>query len=107
MKTNTTLGMALIEIVIVAAILTLAILAMITTYTTYVQFAFSNQKNVEAAYLLEEGLEAITFLRDKGWTGNITTLSTTTTYYLSFNDLYWATTTVAQYVDGQFLRSIT
>ena len=68
--------------------------------------AFANQKNVQASYILEEGMEAITFLRDKGWNANIATLSTSTTYYLSFNGSYWATTTIAQYVDGEFLRSL-
>lgn len=98
--------MGLVEVVIGASILTVGILALIGSYSTFVSFAFSNQKNVEAGYLLEEGLEAVTFLRDKGWAVNIATLSTTTTYYLTFNGSYWATTTTPVYVDGQFLRTI-
>ena len=98
-------GMGLIEIVISAAILSIGILALISTYNTFISFAFSNQKNVEAAYLLEEGLEAMTFLRDKSFS-NISKLSTSTTYYLTFTASSWATTTTPQYVDGQYLRSI-
>ena len=99
-------GFGLIEIVIGSAIISIGILAVSTSYTTYVQYAFSNQKNVEAIYIIEEGIEAMKFLRDRGWSGNIAPLSTATTYYLTFNGSYWATTTSPQYIDGQFLRSI-
>ena len=99
-------GFGLIEIIIGSAVRHSGILAIIASYTTYVQYTLSNEKNVEVVNLLEEGLEAMTFLRDKGWNANILSLSTTTTYYLSFNGSYWATTTTPQYVDGMFLRSI-
>src|SRR3989338_3862684 len=84
-------GMALIEIVIGASIISVGILAISTAYNTYVQHAFANEKNIQAAYILEEGLEAVTLLRDKGWNANIKLLSTTTT---------------PQYIDGTFLRNI-
>ena len=99
-------GFGLIEIVIGSAIILSGILAIIVSYSTYVQFALSNEKNVEAVNLLEEGLEAMTFLRDKSWSSNVAPLSINTTYYLSFNGSYWVTTTTPQYVDGIFLRSI-
>ena len=99
-------GFGLIEIVIGSAIILSGILAIIASYTTYVQYALSNEKNVEAGDLLEESLEAVSFLRDKSWSANIAPLATTTTYYLSWNGSYWATTTTAQYVDGLFLRSV-
>lgn len=100
-------GMGIVEIVIGSAIITVGLLAVSTAYSTYVQYAFANEKNVESAYLLEENMEAVTFLRDKGWNANIATLSTTTTYYLAWNGTYWTSTTTTQYVDGQFLRSFT
>ena len=102
-KTNC--GIALVEIVVGSAIILAAVLAINVSYNTYLQYALANQKNVESSYLLEEGLEAVTLLRDKGWVANISKLSTTTTYYLNFVSSVWATTTTAQYVDGVFLRS--
>lgn len=99
-------GMALVEILIGSAIISVGILAVSTSYTEYYKYALANQKNVEAAYLLEEALEVVTFFRDTGWSGNIVPLSTTTTYYLSFASA-WATSTSPQYVDGVFLRSFT
>jgi hypothetical protein len=101
-----TTGFALAEIVIGSAIILTAVLAINITYTKYMEYAFANQKNVEAAYLMEEGLEVIMFFRNASWVGNIASLSTTTTYYLTFNGVVWATTTTPQYIDGQFLRSI-
>ncbi len=98
-------GVALVEIVIGAAIMTVGILAINVSFNTYMQYALANQKNVEAANLLAEGQEVVSLIRDKGW-NNIAKLSTTTTYYLTFST-DWATTTTPTYVDGVFLRSFT
>jgi Tfp pilus assembly protein PilE len=100
-------GMALIEIIIGSTIISVGIFAAVTSFNTYVNYALANQKNIQASYLLEEGLEVVGYFRDKGWTANISRLSTTTTYYLTWDSNDWATTTTAQYVDGEFLRSIT
>ncbi len=40
-------GMALVEIVIGAAIISMAILAVSSSYGTYVAYALANQKNIE------------------------------------------------------------
>ncbi|KND48026.1 MAG: hypothetical protein AB201_00290 [Parcubacteria bacterium C7867-006] len=101
-----TKGMALVEIIIGSAIISVGILAAITSYNTYINYALANNKNIQASYILEEGLEVMTFFRDVSWT-NISGLSTTTTYHLVFNGVSWATTTTPEYVDGEFLRSIT
>jgi len=98
--------MALAEILIGASIMSMAILAAVSAYSTYIKYAFANQKNIQASYVLEEGMEVMIFLRDTSWS-NISQLSTTTTYYLTFSGSSWATSTTPQYVDGQFLRSIT
>jgi hypothetical protein len=98
-------GSALAEIVVGAAIMTIGILAINSSYSTYIQYALANQKNVEAVRLSSEGLEVMAFLRDKSWT-NISSLNPNSTYYLIFSNSTWATTTTAQYVDGIFLRQI-
>ncbi len=100
-------GMALVEIIIGSAIISAGILAAITSYNVYVDYALSNNKNIQASYLLEEGLEVFTLFRNNGWNANISGLSTTTTYYIAYSGSTWATTTTPQYVDGVFLRSIT
>lgn len=100
-------GIALVEMIIASAVMLAVVIATTVSYNTYVQYALANQNRVKIGYLLEEGLEAVTFLRDKGWSAYITPLSTNTTYYLYNNDTYWSATTTAQYTDGQFLRSFT
>jgi len=103
-KNNT--GIALVEVLVSSAIISAGILAVISTYTTYVSYAFSSQYNTQSSHLMEEGLEVVSFFRDSTWS-NISGLSTTTTYYLTFSGTAWATTTTPQYVDSFFLRSIT
>lgn len=98
-------GSFLVEVIIGATIISVSILAIISSYVVYIKFAYANERNVEANYLLEEGIEAVTFLRDNGWLNNISKLGTTTTYYLVFNSPTVSTTTVPQYVGGIFLRS--
>ncbi len=97
-------GIALIEIVIGAAIISIGILTINSTYNTYVKYALANQRNIEAAYLLEEGLEIVGYIRDASWS-NFGALSTTSTHYVTFTST-WATTSSPEYVDGIFQRSI-
>ncbi|MBA3550754.1 hypothetical protein H0W32_00925 [Patescibacteria group bacterium] len=101
-------GMSLIEILIGCSIIVIGILALSTTFTKYVTFALNNERTIQAAYLAEEGLEAVTFLREKGWTTYIATVSTSTPRYLAWDstNLFWKATSTPQYVDGIFLRSI-
>lgn len=101
-------GIGLIEVIIGASIISVGIIALIQGYNIYLNYALANSGNVQAAYLMEEGMEGVTFIRDKGWTANIFPLSTTTTYYLAFDNSAstWKATTTVQYVDGTFLRTI-
>ncbi len=98
-------GLALAEIVIGASIMSIAILAVISVYTTYVGYALSNDKNIQASYVLEEGVEVMTFFRDVSW-DNIENLSPVSTYYLTFTGNSWATSTTPNYVDDKFLRRV-
>lgn len=98
-------GFGVIEIVIGSAIILAGIVSLMAAYTIYTKFALANDKNVQAAYLAEEGIEAVSFLRDSGWNSNIKNLSTTTTYYIAWSSSTWKSTTTPQYVDGTFLRS--
>jgi hypothetical protein len=104
-----TKGFGIIEILIGSAIIVTGILALIESYTIYFKYALANDRNVQAAFLAEEGLEATTYLRDMGWTANIVPLTPGTIYYLTWDSTnsYWKSTTTPQYVDGIFLRKIT
>ncbi len=99
-------GFTLIEVIIASAIIVTGVLALSEGYTQYIKFALMHEKNIQAAYLAEEGLEAITYIRDLRW-NSIKTLSTTSPVYLSWNSTRWQTTNTPEYVDGEFLRTIT
>jgi hypothetical protein len=83
----------------------------VNAYSFFIRAEKSNVFRVKSIYLLEEGVEASRYLRDKGWTANILPLSTTTQYYLYFSTLNgtgtWQTTTTAQLYDGIFSRKVT
>lgn len=100
-------GFALIEIVICAAIVLTGVLALSEAFTQYVTYALNNEKNIQAAYLAEEALEAVTHIRDRSWTTNIQSLSNGMPYYLSWTSNEWRlTSTPVAYVDEIFLRTI-
>jgi prepilin-type N-terminal cleavage/methylation domain-containing protein len=99
-------GFGLVEVMIASAIITVGMLGLISSYSIYLKYAFANQGNVQAAYVAEEGLEAMTFIRDNGWANNILTLATSTNYYLVFSNGTWNTTTTEQLIDSTYLRTI-
>jgi hypothetical protein len=106
MHKPTTAGFGLVEVLIGCSIIVVGILGLISSYSIYIKYAYANMYNVQAAYLAEEGIEAMTFIRDNGWTKYITPLSTSTLYYLSFANNIWNATTTLQYEDAMFLRTI-
>lgn len=100
-----TAGMSLVEIVIGASIITVGIMALISTHSLYIKYALTHDKDVQVVYLLEEGLEAVSFLRDKGWTANIFPLTASTTYHLYYDGTSWTRGTTTEYIDGTFVRN--
>jgi prepilin-type N-terminal cleavage/methylation domain-containing protein len=98
-------GLSLVEVVISASLLSIVALAAVNCYSIYLSYVLANQSNVQAAFLLEEEMEAVIFLRDKGYGENISSLPLDTPIYLMWNGSLWATSTTPEYVDGQFLRS--
>ena len=71
----------------------------------YLKSGFANTQKAKAVFLAEEGMEAVRFIRDGGWTSNINALTPGTTYYLEFDGLIWKSTITPEVVDGVFSRS--
>ncbi len=107
-KNNT--GFSLVEVVVGAAILGVSMVAIINAYSYFLRAESYGSKSLEATYLLEEGIEGMRYIHDKGWTANIATLSTTTTYYLSLSSASgvgtWQATTTRQVYSNIFTRRI-
>jgi len=104
-KTQLKRGIGLAEVLIAIFIFSSVLTAVIYASNQYISGSSDNLRSAQGAFLAEEGIEAIKTIRDNNWT-NISSLSTTTTYYLQFNattSLWGATTTVST-VNGLFTR---
>jgi prepilin-type N-terminal cleavage/methylation domain-containing protein len=102
-------GFSLVEIVIGVAVFSFALMGLITAFIHY--FAASREAGyqIQAAYLLEESLEAVKTLRDVSWSSDIAPLSTSSSYYLSFSTSTdsWSLTTSPNMIDSFFARTVT
>lgn len=101
----------MIEVVIGSAVITIGLLSLVGTYNYFLRIMVHNTPNIQAAYLLQESIEAMQLLRDQSWNANIATLSvsTSTKYYLTFSTTtskWSATTTKLALIDEQFDRAI-
>src|SRR3989344_2937322 len=98
-------GSGLLEIVIGAAIIGTAIVALLASFTAYFRYALLYEKNLQVAYLIEEGFEVMSFLRDADWEVNIAAHSPDI-FFLEWTGTEWAITDTANYIDNLFLRSV-
>lgn len=99
-------GVSLIEVVVATAILFVAVVGLLTAYNVFTKVSLRTLGTVQASYLLEEGFEAVSTLRDFGWTSNIANLTPGTSYYLNWSGGRWITTTTATTTDGTYTRYI-
>ncbi len=106
---STTKGMGLIEILVGATIISIGLVGIVQSYNYYVHIALTNTSTIKASYLLEESAEVMRLLRDQSFAGNIASLSTSNSYYLTYSTTTnkWATSTVNVFVDSKFERKIT
>lgn len=101
-------GFTLVEVLIACAILSLCILALMTASSKGIQTSSQALRQTQAGFILEEGAEAVKTIRDASWS-NISSLTTGTTYYLSFStstNAWSLSTTVAPTIDSIFTRTI-
>ncbi len=100
-------GMGVIEIVIAVAIIGIVMFAV---YQFAIASSISVQvsaRQVEAAYLAEEGIEAVRALRNQSWNTSITPLLSNVTYYPTLTTGTWTlSTTNPGTIDGLFTRTI-
>ena len=99
-------GVSLVEVIIGTSLILLSLTGLTTAYSFYLKAGLKNTDTLKAAFLLEEGVEAATLLRDDGW-NSFSSLTSGTPYYLSWNGTKWVATTTAITVDGVFKRTIT
>jgi len=103
---NFKMGFSLIEVVVGVSLIFITLVGLISTYNLFLEVAFKNTKKIQAAYLAEEGLEAIRSIRDEDWDTNIATLVSGTNYGFTYDGTKWVTNTFPALVDGVFYRSL-
>ena len=101
-------GFSLLEVVVGISIIFLALFSLAMISRGIIIARQQASLALQADFLLEEGAEAIRFIRDEGWTSNIAGLSGTN--YLVFDSSAgtgtWKTTTTPETI-GVFGRSFT
>lgn len=105
-------GIAMVEVLVASAIMTLVILGVMYGTTRLLQISNRSVSAVQATALLAESAEVLTALRDESWE-NISTLSQSETHTIAFNDaqLSWGTVLYQPgtngLVDGKYTRTFT
>ena len=107
MTKNKQNGFSLLEIVIGVGIIAISIFSLMAVSVLSFKVIEENTKNIQAAFLLEEGVEALKVLRDSSWTNNIAPLSGGADYYLDFSNGSWQATSSNIYIDDVFERKFT
>ncbi|NLE07010.1 MAG: hypothetical protein GX627_00090 [Parcubacteria group bacterium] len=97
-------GFSLVEALIAIFIIAFCILAIWRIYVFFVKTSLSNAKFFQGAFLADEGVEAVKFMRDGGWSSNIAPLTLETPYSLIFDGTKWEATPAISYIDGVFDR---
>lgn len=97
-------GFGIAEVIVAAALISASIYGLLSVSQNFLRLSRETSHSVKASYLLEEGVEAIRSIRDRGWTANITPLLTDTTYYLHWDGEIWEATTTPELIDDFFTR---
>lgn len=99
-------GFSLVEVVIGVSLILLSLAGLVSAYSFYLKAGLRNTDTLKAAFLLQEGVEAVTLLRDDGWS-NLSSLTSGASHYLSWNGTKWVATTTAAQIDASFTRVFT
>ncbi len=103
---STRKGFTLIEIVLVASILSVFMVSLFGYYQKILEVSKETTRYIHSGFLLEEGVEAMKLLRDASWSLRIAPLSTTTTYYLYWTGGTWSATTTPATIENLFTRTV-
>lgn len=97
-------GVSIIEVIIGSALLLFAVTGLLTAYSMFIKVGMNTLNNIQATYLLEEGIEVASILRDYGWTSNISGLNSSTKYYFYWDGTGWTATTTVAKIDSLYTR---
>lgn len=105
--TTHTKGIALVEIVVVVAMIGLTIFSLYELVVVSRAAQARELRRIQAVSLAQEGLEAVRIIRDQSWSANLASLSVGTNYYATLSGSSWTlTTTNPGPIDGLYNRTI-
>jgi len=103
-RISKTKGFMMVEILVAISIITVSVLVAMTVTEKSVYISRQAFHTTQAAFLLEEGAEAIRIYRDNAWS-NISSLTAGTNYYSTFTGGTWTLSSTANTV-GIFTRTV-
>lgn len=102
-------GVSIVEVLVASAIIITSVVSILGVYGGLTSISVRNTAKVQAGMLLDEGAEALRFMRDVSWNTNIAPLADGVTYTLywdySVNNYGWRATTTRDLIDDQFDRT--
>lgn len=98
-------GFSLVEIIIASSILLISVISIFSAFVLALSTSSKNTAKVQAAFLLEEGNEALRNMRDFGFSANISPLQNNTSYRLAWDSQRWQATTTNTFIDSKFDRT--
>ncbi len=107
-KTRSVQGIGLIEIVVAVAIISVSFLGFYQLLIMATRPIEQNVRAAQAAYLAQEGIEAVRTLRNVSWAENIATLTDEASYFAAVVNGNWSlATSDPGSIDGTYTRTIT
>ena len=100
-------GLSVVEVVVGATIILILTVAIASAWKANLKVSRISNEKIQAALLLEEAYEAISYLRDGSWTSNILPLSLNTPYYLNWNGTTYIATTSTSTIQNMYIRTVT
>lgn len=98
-------GFLAVEILVAASIITVSVLAATAVAQKAVFASRQSLHTTQAAFLLEEGAEAVRSMRDDAWI-NISSLTAGTEYRIDFSGGHWTLTAASPTPIGIFTRKV-
>ena len=99
-------GVSLIEAVFGVSLVSIFIFSVMLASQLSQKIAGESVRNMQASFLMEEGVDAVKILRNTSWGSNVGNLTAGTNYYLNYNGTTWTTSANNVYIDGIFERKL-
>lgn len=99
-------GLSIVEFIFAIAIMLTVVVGLVAGLQFYLRFTNLISDRTIAATLLEEGAEALQWLRDESWSENIAPIDTNTSYDLTWDGTSYKLSTTPTAIKDRFRRTI-